>query len=284
MLVIASLVFCHTAACVAGTYAFVFQSVSDMLKWKNHSRFTNGIEMIYWNEKVQYLPTNFMANLANEITGQSFNALIMQQHKDMLGPEGKTDFEVAICGGDQMGFVLRANCSMGAEDSPPWMRRLKFYLSSRFNGHTAEYVIQALEEQSSGTNITLPFGFPRAIQKEYWIPSKRIQEDTLELDSIDLGMPQDKGLIKMNRLWLVLDGQFAWIYWFDVGEPFSQRRDPQEYDPKYKTQFDSAVREALKTIEKRKILTDIRIPLDEEVQRILEQKYGVKWTTPEQLN
>jgi len=199
-------------------------------------------------------------------------------------PSGDGQYEIAICTGDNLGYVLRANCSVDTSDSPPWIKRLIFYVESRLAGHTADYLTQGIKEEAEGTNITLPFGFPKALKETYYIPSKMIEEDTFELDRLEVDLPQVKGLINVNQLWLVCDGQFAWIYWFDIGEPFSQRRDPKEYDPKFRMEFDAATKEAWNVIKERKINTDIHVPLDEEVQRILKQKYGIDWVTPSELN
>jgi hypothetical protein len=286
---------CEKGACAGSTNCFFLQGFRELVKWEmsEMNSLTNGMDMSYEGDSLLFLPTNFIHGLSNEITSSGFHALIMQPRTGPQTDDDSTQFAVAIFSGNnpeapagaEMGFEIRANCPMRSDGAPPWVKRLEFYLTARFDGHTADFATQAIQEEAEAgvTNIELPFGFSPELKQKYWIPSRWVAEDTLDLDRIDNGIPQDKGLIKMNHLWMVKDGQFAWIYWMDFGLPCSERRDAIEYDRTYSAQFETATKEALQIIAERKVHSDIGIPLDREVQRILEQKYRIKWATPLEL-
>jgi hypothetical protein len=104
------------------------------------------------------------------------------------------------------------------------------------------------------------------------------------LDEFDLDVAPENGPVKMNRLWVVQDGQFAWVYYFGLDGSHTMRRDAREYDPRNRGKFEAATKEALKTIHDQGINTDISFHLDDEVQRILEEKYDIHWFTPQELN
>jgi hypothetical protein len=81
-----------------------------MLKWEQHTPFTNAMYFIYSKGSLPYLPTNSIACIAGEIKRPSFDLLIMQPSDASLQPDDKPKFWVGVCSGDQMGVFVESNC------------------------------------------------------------------------------------------------------------------------------------------------------------------------------
>lgn len=270
------------AAC---TNVFFFSNYDDTLSWEEHSTFTNWFEMMYLKPLPAFLPTNFVHRLYNEITKPSFEALISRGVRNSTNLNKHVLFAAAVCDGmDRAGVAIDANIDLSPSASPVWVKRLRFYIESRFGGHTIPYVEDAIEEEASPTNVALPFGFPPALKREYWIPSKWIEKDTMTLDRLELGLPKPR-IVESNQLWVVRDGRLAWIYCLISGMPFSQCRDGKEYGPAYKDKFEAATKTAWQQIKRQStVFLDPQVVLDQKVKKILEQKYDILWMTPEGLN
>jgi hypothetical protein len=264
------------AAHASKTNVFFFSSYDDLVLWKRHSSFTNGFEMECAKGLSNSLrPPLFITNLFEELRSSAFDAMIMQEHGHLLNPQ---PFAVAVCdGNDRMAVDIRANFPVDPKRSPEWVNRFRFYVASRFGGHSTNYIAAALQEESSGTNVTLPIGFPTVLKDKYRIPSKWIERNTSKLSRLDLGLPLEPGMVEPNDLWVVRDQKFAYVFYILDGIPFSQRRDPIEYEPRYSAQFDAAIKEASSA-------TSHRALLDREVQQVLERKFGIMWVLPEELN
>lgn len=230
-----------------------------------------------------YLPTNLLGTLYAELNSTRFSALIMQRHgklnEELPGPP----FALAVCDStDFWGVAIRANFSATEPEAPLWLKRLKFYVEARLGGHTLGFVTEGIQEEAGGTNASLPFGFPKALKDAFWMPSRRIEADTMELDRLELALPKP-GLIDTPRVWLVRDGKLAWIYYMFTGIPESKRHDPTEYDPRNKQKFDEATEEALKKVRENGTFFDSAALLDQMVKDVLKKEYGIEWLTPEDL-
>ena len=284
MVLLSIFALCSVGTCHGSTNIFFFPNIEAMLHWEINSGFSSGTrDKIYGPEDLQYLPTNFFANLSNELTNATFNKLIL--HGNPLATNGDSGIAFALgisCGGINLGYSICGNWPTTAEDLP-WLDRLRFYMDSRFSGHSADYVTQAIIEKTEGTNFALPLRFPKALKEEAWIASKWIEEDPMpEVDGIGWLDPGTNGMTGFNNMWIVRDGQFVWVYW--LGGHGGERRDPKEYDPRYRSQFKLAAKEAVQAIRAQKRFIEGTYLIDKEIKRILAQKFGIDWLPPEELN
>ena len=269
------------------TNVVVFTNVANVISWDLYSPYTNGFRELYPRDVLMFLPSNFLSELTKEIASTNFTSLIKQSREDSGKLKNFPEFVFAVCDAtDWVGFSFSMDFPMSSseQNEPSWVQRLRFYVRSRFDGHSRKYVTDAINEEAGGTNVTLPLGFPEAIEKRYWVPSEWIEEDSSELDKMEFPMPRQKGLFPLNRPWLVRDGKYAWVYYCFDGVLFSRRKDGKQYDPLYKEQFETAAREAYNRIKQSKTFSDSSIPLYNEVKSLLKKKFGIDWITPEELN
>ena len=238
------------------------------------SEFTNHFGDSISELRMAVLAPDFLTNILQELSSPAFTALVSEgpsAKKDVDSTEWLPRFRI-FAYVDSLHQVRFSFVTDSKRSSPQFLRfkdRVKFYIHARSEGHTTNYIYAALRETET-TNYFLPLGFPRQQKKIYRIPSAWIQR-----------FEPDKSALLSQRFWLVVDGKFAWLY---DSFGFPKRMDAQEFDPKLKSQFAAAKQEARALLEKRGIHEfDSTILLDREVQRILRQKFHIKWFTPEEL-
>jgi len=221
---------------------------------------TNGFEEQFEARRLTVLETNFVAQLAREIRSSQFEKLVSASNN--AGDEKrKVTFLAYVCvepSAIWIGFdaffdkanVRAYNC---------FKERARFYLHSRFDGHTLGFVNAAILEHASTNEIN----FPKRLKEEFWLPPDWVRAH------------------ETNGFWLVIDGKFAWTYdrFGDV-----QRQDAQEYDDRFKRKFEEARREAAEQIRSKGITPSHAVDdIDREMKRILKLKFQIDWMTPEEL-
>jgi hypothetical protein len=242
--------------------------------------FTNGFMLSFGRPARGVLPSNSLTNLLNELCCPAFKLLVTEERREGNCVKRVPEFRVLVCLEPEYGewISLAADTERDSVEYQRFRRRAEFYILSRYEGHTTNYVYAAIQE-TEATNYSLPSGFPRTLKERYWIPSGWIQG--LEIPPPSQNSNATNMLLSPN-FWLVVDGEFAWVY---DSFGFRQRRDAKEYDPKLKRQFEVAREEAC-AILKKEGYDERFLPkalLDSEMQRILKEKHQINWFTPEEL-
>ncbi len=226
--------------------------------------YSNAFEIVLSTNSLMMLGQEFLTNLFNEIQGADFKALVTEI-KPVSGLNHQVpEFRALFCI-DQSWFWVGFGVFLENDDQAAFQRfekRARFYVESRCEGHSLAYVKAAISETKS-TNYVLPFMMPKALKRELWVPHEWLRKAEKE------------------GMWLVIDGQFAWLY-NQFG--FCQRRDSIEYRPELAKVFEAARQAAAIVPDEQKHLKQRVDPeYNKRLQHILKQKYGVDWTTPEEL-
>lgn len=211
--------------------------------------------------------TDVFANGAAEVRSKAFLRWISDVKP---GSDTKIPLHVNVCitkeGLIWIDFRWKTN-DISSDESKLLRQRIRFYVYRRLAGHTSNYVYAAVQE-SKGTNYVLPPGFPVALKKQYWIPSKWIPAHPVG------------DFTQGGDYWVVRDGKYAWVY-PSLGLP--QKRDPLEYDPKLKNKFEAARKEAIRNLTSGGQFLDSQHLIDFETQSILKKRYHIDWTPPEEI-
>jgi hypothetical protein len=137
---------------------------------------------------------------------------------------------------------------------------VRFFVRSRFGGHSYEYSLGSMKELIQPSAIDTPFAIEERLTRRYHIPPGWLKHSLT------------------NDLYYVVDGRLAWSYWPSVD--FLMREDAQEFDPKIRPLIDAA-REA--------VWKEHHGPLSSweyyhEVKQRLKRDNGIDWLTPTELN
>jgi hypothetical protein len=256
---------------------WLFPARSRSGEW-DHFYFTNTLEMLHAPARSNHIrffdvsapkasrrlcPVNEFTNIMHEVRGDVFKRLVSTPAGLGDGQNNRPLFSVVACE-DMMSF--RISFGVGGADTnaqiyEPFHKRAKFYVTSRFQGHSSNYVVAALNSVSQSTN-QWPATLPRFLRDKYWVPKDWVE--------------------KHDSAWVVVEGCLAWTYREDhLGSGYEEVRDAQEYDPKLKPQFEQA-RVQLKSKIRGNSIDSTWIN-DQLLKSILKDQFGINWTPPSEI-
>ena len=237
--------------------SIIFTNHLAMLRAQEAAPCTNAFEIQTF---IKDKSPELVSNVLHEITDNSFDQLMAENEngKDVMW------FQKYVCREDEW-FWVAFSTGSGCYDDAAYARfrkRVKFYVSGRFAGHSTNYLYQAISETKLTNDIGL-IGLPIRLKYGEWIPSKWTN------------------IVNQDGFWVVIDGPYPWVY---DQSGFIQKRDAKQYDPRFKQQFESAEIEAKESLLKENIKQiDTDVFLAPRIKQILKRRFNIDWLTPEEI-
>lgn len=232
----------------------IYADYADMLTNSAPSNLIKCFDVTIQKDALALFPPEAISNILVEVRSKSFKELTCNLEANQGKKELRPDFVVAVCERPTY-FLISFGVTQADTNSQvfiPFSERVRFYVNARRQGHSSNYVAQALMER--GAVSAWPADMPKMLRDTYWVPRDWIK--------------------KVGSHWIVVDGVLAWRYSDDGSE---QVRDAQEYDPKLLAAFTQAELEVRNQGAQSEFVHDQLLKIE------LLKRYQIRWTTPAEL-
>lgn len=222
--------------------------------------YSNAFQVTIGTNRMAVLPRRFGSDFLKEIQSDGFKQLVTEAKANKGRADLVPAFRCAACLEDFWLTIAFFALFESKEDDlfRRFERFVRFYIDSRMDGHTTNYVYAAINQAKNDEHRPVNVSIQRS-QSYVEIPDGWLRRIS-------------------DTQWLLVDGKLAWVY--NVFG-FSERRDALEYDPRFTNFFRIAKQELSQNNASGQISTasDYNVRL----KRILKEQHGIDWTTPEEL-